>query len=80
MELAAENEIRQKCNGTDEKCKICSGADCNSETTEITYGSCVLCDGTTDPNCASLEESYGVVLCGPSDIGGCFRANICELK
>lgn len=76
MELSANDEIRKNCLANDDHCQMCSGSECNEATTEIDYGECVLCDGTTDPNCALLEDSYTVTKCSASEVKGCFRANI----
>lgn len=74
MELSAGNEIRKNCEAGDEGCRLCAGSDCNQAATD--NGECVTCHGSTDPNCALLEEPYTVAKCGPSDAGGCYRANI----
>lgn len=80
LELSADHDIRKKCEANDEECLKCEGSGCNLATTEIDYGECVLCDGSVDPNCALLGESYATIKCGPSsdDVGGCFRADICK--
>lgn len=80
LELSAESEIRQKCEANDEQCQKCTGSECNQASTEEDYGKCVLCDGYTDPNCAKLGESYAEAICGPSEVGGCFRADVCKYK
>lgn len=78
-ELTANDEIRLKCESNDETCKVCAGEDCNKDTTVEDYGTCVLCDGETDPNCATLEASYATMACPKSDVKGCFRADICKV-
>lgn len=78
LELPATSAIRVQCEANDEKCETCSMPDCNKATTEEDYGTCVVCDGSEDPNCALLTEGYTVLKCGPHETGGCFMANICE--
>lgn len=75
-ELAATSPIRKECEEGDTKCQWCTASECNAESKVPDYGQCVTCDGIDDPNCALLEDSYTVAVCGPSDVTGCFRSEL----
>lgn len=79
-ELPTNNAVRMSCEAGDEDCQMCTAEGCNKDTTEPYYGQCVHCDGNTDPNCGQLEESYTISVCGPSEVGGCFRSEVREFK
>lgn len=67
-------EVQLGCSLNNGECKLCGSNGCNSELIE-THGYCYSCDGTDDPNCASLTNQTPKY-CAKGEKQGCFRSQI----